>query len=228
MNSNKDTEDDRVIEVLLLKLNNNVWSLEMNPSPPARVAPGGFNHPLQSLAVLGRAQTSAACDISAQSHPRLIRYQNEPPPPPPQDAQGNIWHQRLRIHEFSAPDVESLLSASRRLNGRVSFPKWDCRGQRAEVEGVTPSLSPWTSLSWSTQSPRIHRHQTTPGSECTVLNTLRGFPKQHSLSRMWSCSVNLLHKRCGRPWKRSIYKDIWQENCLEGINEWMHFRTLLT
>lgn len=46
------------------------------PLTLGRFAPGGPNHPLQSLPVLGRAQTSAACDISAQSHPRLIRYQN--------------------------------------------------------------------------------------------------------------------------------------------------------
>lgn len=65
------------------------------------------------------------------------------------DAQGNIWHQRLRIHEFSAPDVESLLSASRRLNRRVSFPKWDCRGH--SLREWHPHYPRWASLSWSTQ-----------------------------------------------------------------------------
>lgn len=63
--------------------------------------------------------------------------------------QGNIWHQRLRIHQFSAPDKESLLSVSRHLNSRVPFPKWDCRGQ--SWRKWHPHYPRWASVSWSTQ-----------------------------------------------------------------------------
>lgn len=184
----------------------------MKPLTSGRVVPGGLNHPLQSLLVLGLAQTSAACDISAQ-FPKLT------PPLPAAclasspDPQGNIWHRGVRLHELSAPDVGCTSSQYQPyLSGRLSFSQWDCEGQ--SLRKWHPHYPRWAGLGHTghTQGRNYHLPQVDSRRMTTV--TTRGLKvaahliswgchaltlKQHILSRIHLWSDMAMHLMQPKP-----------------------------